>query len=78
MFAGQVSDLGPWLEDASINRDSNLRLQYLAGMGLNLYEADVIFNNMVSSGVQFPENLFTGSAGAMQALAGEVQVRQGR
>jgi spermidine synthase len=77
-FAGQVSDLGPWLEDASINRDSNLRLQYLAGMGLNLYEADVIFNNMVSSGVQFPENLFTGSAGAMQALAGEVQVRQGR
>ena len=77
-FAGQVSDLGPWLEDASINRDSNLRLQYLAGMGLNLYEADVIFNNMVSSGVQFPENLFVGSAGAMQALAGEVQVRQGR
>ena len=77
-FAGQVSDLAPWLEDASINRDRNLRLQYLAGMGLNLYQADVIFNNMVSSGVQFPENLFTGSAGAMQALEREVQVRQGR
>jgi len=35
-YAGQGPDLGPWLKQAEINRDRNLRLQYLAGMGLNL------------------------------------------
>src|SRR5947209_14103761 len=29
-YAGQASNLGPWLKDAQINRDQNLRLQYLA------------------------------------------------
>ena len=33
---GSTPDLGGWLKDASINRDRNLRLQYLAGMGFNL------------------------------------------
>ena len=33
-YGGQARDLAPWLADAEINRDSNLRLQYLAGMGL--------------------------------------------
>ena len=28
-------DLKPWLQDAQINHDRDLRLQYLAGMGLN-------------------------------------------
>ena len=46
---------------AAINQDRNLRLQYLAGMGLNLYQADIIFDHMVASGIQFPELLFTGS-----------------
>ncbi len=34
-FAGRASDLKPWLSDAEINRDGNLRLQYLAGLALN-------------------------------------------
>src|SRR3954469_7678588 len=29
-YAGSASDLQPWLKDAQINRDRNLRLQYLA------------------------------------------------
>ena len=37
----------PWLKDAQINRDRNLRLQYLAGRGLNLYHADAIFAEML-------------------------------
>ena len=32
-YGGQARDLAPWLADAEINRDSNLRLQYLAGHG---------------------------------------------
>src|SRR5213083_1745753 len=41
-YAGRKPDLQAWLKDAQINRDRNLRLQYLAGLGLNLYQADVI------------------------------------
>ena len=37
-----------WLKDALINRDRNLRLQYLAGMGLNLYQSGPIYQDMVS------------------------------
>jgi spermidine synthase len=67
-FAGNASDLNPWLADAFINRDLNLRLQYLAGMGVNLNQAHTIYTNMVSSGVGFPESLFAGSEPLMGPL----------
>src|SRR5213596_1540022 len=35
-YAGRKPDLQVWLKDAQINHDKNLRLQYLAGLGLNL------------------------------------------
>ena len=35
-YAGNARDLAPWLADAEINRDRNLRLQYLAGFRSNL------------------------------------------
>ena len=41
-------DLQPWLKDAQINRDRNLRLQYLAGLGLNLYQSDPIYADMLA------------------------------
>ncbi len=34
-YAGRARDLQPWLKGAAINRDGNLRLQYLAGLALN-------------------------------------------
>ena len=77
-FAGQASDLAPWLEGAAINQDRNLRLQYLAGRGLNLYQADIIFDHMVASGIQFPELLFTGSPILMGQLESAILTRQGR
>ena len=43
-----------------INRDSNLRLQYLAGMGLNMYQSGSIYDEMLKYRV-FPENLFVGA-----------------
>jgi spermidine synthase len=77
-FAGQPSDLGDWLEGAPINIDRNLRLQYLAGMGLNLYRADRIFDNMVRGGVEFPEGFFDGSPELIEQLRRAISVRQGR
>jgi spermidine synthase len=59
-YAGQASDLGPWLQDAEVNRDLNLRLQYLAGMGLNAYKDAAIYNDMVVYR-KFPAELFIGS-----------------
>src|SRR5262249_53405975 len=77
-FAGTASDLKPWLADASINRDRNMRLQYLAGMGLNLYRANDIYVKMVAFGPRMPENMFTGSQPLLQSLASAIQSGQFR
>ena len=39
-YLGRASDLKPWLAGAQINRDIDLRLQYLAGMGVNNFSAN--------------------------------------
>jgi spermidine synthase len=59
-YAGRGPDLGDWLKDAQINTDRNLRLQYLAGMGLNAYQGAAIYNDLVSYR-KFPEDLFLAS-----------------
>jgi spermidine synthase len=69
-FAARRPAIDPWLEDAEINRDRNLRLQYLAGLGVNLYEADPIYRDMARFRT-FPAGLFTGSAARMAELARE-------
>jgi spermidine synthase len=66
-YAGTPIDLAPWLRDAAINRDRNLRLQYLAGMGLNLYQSGPIYADMIRH-ARFPEHLFTGSPASIQAV----------
>jgi len=66
-FAGRASDLKPWLKDAAINRDRNLRLQYLAGLGLNVYQAGPIYAEMLSQRGE-PGDLFTGSEQTIQSL----------
>ncbi len=66
-YAGRGSDLEPWLAHAQINNDLNLRLQYLAGMGLDSYNAPGIYAELL--GVRrFPEGLFTGSGERMAEL----------
>jgi spermidine synthase len=70
-YAGSKSDMANWLKDASINTDRNLRLQYLAGLGLNLYQSDAIYRNMIKQS-RYPENLFAGSAETLQALRARV------
>jgi spermidine synthase len=59
-YAGRAEDLKPWLAGAEINRDRNLRLQYLAGLGLNHQEAGPIYRDMLQY-YHFPEDLFAGS-----------------
>jgi len=66
-YAGQGADLSPWLSQAEINRDRNLRLQYLAGMGLNLDQAGYIYDQILSYR-RYPEELFVGSEQRKQML----------
>jgi spermidine synthase len=59
-FAGQAADLAPWLADAHINHDRNLRLQYLAGLGLNQYDEAIIYDQMLAHR-KYPEAIFVAS-----------------
>ena len=63
-----MSDLAPWLKDAPINRDRDLRLQYLAGWGINSQLADEIYRQILSYR-HLPASLFGGSAEQLEALA---------
>ena len=67
VYAGQDSDLKPWLQGAEINRDWNLRLQYLAGLALNRSQESTIYGNILSY-KRFPTNLLSGSDQTLQAL----------
>ena len=66
-FAARGADLAPWLRNAQINRDRDLRLQYLAGMTPDAYIGGQIYNQIVSRRA-FPEDLFAGSDARKQAL----------
>jgi spermidine synthase len=66
-YAGSASDLAPWLKDAPINRDRNLRLQYLAGLGLNLYQSGPIYAEMLAYRT-VPQNLFVGAEALVNAV----------
>ena len=66
-FAAQGAQLRPWLADAQINRDRNLRLQYLAGFGVNEYRQAEIYSEMLKYG-ELPDTLFTGASERLEAL----------
>jgi spermidine synthase len=59
-FAGNEPMLRPWLADAEINHDRNLRLQFLAGLGLNRYDQGSIYSQMLQYR-RFPTELFVGT-----------------
>jgi spermidine synthase len=77
-YAGRKPDLQAWLKDAQINHDSNLRLQYLAGLGLNLYQADAIYADMLRYVSKMPEDLFIASDTTKQRLFSAIMTAQGK
>jgi len=73
-YAGQHQDLAPWLANAQINRDGNLRLQYLAGLALNVSDENGIYQEMLRYR-KFPANLITGSEQELAPLRGALGPR---
>jgi spermidine synthase len=71
-YGGRATDLKPWLEGAEINRDHNLRLQYLAGMGVNTNRSAAIYDEMAVYRT-YPDDLFIASGRLKQALRQRMQ-----
>jgi spermidine synthase len=73
-YAGRASDLRGWLADAQINHDRDLRLQYLAGLGLNQHVGEEIYREMLAYRT-YPDDLFVASDSTVgklkAAMAGE-------
>ena len=66
-YVGRVPDLAGWLKGAAINTDRDLRLQYLAGMGLNVAAEEQIYLELLEAR-RFPEGLFVASAATLTML----------
>ncbi len=59
-YGGWGPDLKEWLTGAQLNTDRNLRLQYLAGLGLNLYQNANIYDE-IKVFRKYPDQLFVAS-----------------
>jgi len=66
-YVSRASDLEIWARKAQINRDRNLRLQYLAGMGFNSNMRTEILESILLY-YRFPDNLFIGSPQIIREL----------
>ncbi len=75
-YAGNDRDLADWLKDAQINHDYDMRLQYMAGLALNMNQADMIYRQMLSRATP-PKQLFTGSPETLESVFQSVQARSG-
>jgi spermidine synthase len=73
-YAGRYEDLKPWLRDAEINHDSNLRLQYMAGMALNVSREGTIYSEMLAYR-RWPATLFSGSDEMLRILRGSIGIQ---
>ena len=66
-YAGRSSDLAQFVAGAQINEDLNMRLQYIAGMGVNSITSPQVYHEILTYR-RFPEDLLTGTGGRIDAL----------
>jgi spermidine synthase len=66
-YLGRGRDLRGWIDGAEINTDRNLRLQYLAGRGVNDNRGTAI-RDAILRYRQFPGDLFTGDPSTISRL----------
>lgn len=74
-YSASAADLRGWTQGAEINRDRNLRLQYLAGLGVNRNDSDLIFSQILGA-AKFPADILNGSDAAMLYLRQHFDQRQ--
>jgi len=77
--AGRAEEFAAWLQGAALNRDANLRLQYLAGAGLHLQRGREIYEAMQDRPFRVPDAAFRGSPGSLESLReAMIEARGGR
>ena len=74
-YLAQYADVKPWLADAQINTDKNLRLQYLAGFEYTFYKY-IPLSEEIRKFRWLTPNFFTGSDEARQALFKAIKTNQ--
>jgi len=72
-YAGRYQDLKPWLRGAEINYDSNLRLQYMAGLALNVSQEGSIYADMMTYR-RYPADLFAGSEERLRGVRAALEM----
>jgi spermidine synthase len=73
-YGGRGSDLRPWMEGAEINRDRNLRLQFLAGFGVDHDQRTEIYRGIVAYR-RVPEDVFLGTPEKLAPLRATLSAR---
>jgi spermidine synthase len=76
-FTAQGKDLAGALASAERTTDRNLRLQYLAGFGLNATDASATYDEIFGAGAAFPSSAFTGTLAALEELRQRLAGRRG-
>jgi spermidine synthase len=71
-YAGSGTNLKNWLSDAAINRDSNLRLQYLAGLGIGMDKSTEIYSEILRQ-ARYPDEMFHGTPATIEALRQSIE-----
>jgi spermidine synthase len=66
-YAGGKPDLGPWVKDADLNTDADLRLQYIGGWGINSQLEDYLYLQIMKYR-QLPQGMFSGSPQILDAM----------
>jgi spermidine synthase len=66
-YVGEGQGLQPWLEDADINTDDDLRLQYMAGLVINFNDPAGIQRSFLRFR-RYPADIFTGSPMMIESL----------
>jgi spermidine synthase len=66
-YVGRKADLQSWLKGAVLNRDRNLRMQYLAGLGLDRDDSAAIYAELLGFR-RFPEDFFSSEQGRVDSI----------
>jgi spermidine synthase len=71
-YAASAPDLAAWLKEAAVNTDRDLRLQYLAGLSLNVSDQYRIHDELTAAR-RIPDGLFVGSEANLAELRNAIE-----
>jgi spermidine synthase len=71
-YGGAKPDLGEWVKGAALNNDRDLKLQYMAGWGINSQAENEIYIDMMKFR-KMPKDMFFGSPERVSALLAAIR-----